>query len=125
VRRLTGGKGVPVVYDAVGKDTVEGSLRSLAPRGLLVTFGTPSGPIPPFDLFRLNTLGSLYVTSPAFVTHTTDRAELLSRADALFAAIAAGVLKLPPSRAYPLTEAAQAHADLQARRTSGSNILVP
>ncbi|HVM80122.1 MAG TPA: quinone oxidoreductase [Stellaceae bacterium] len=125
VRRLTGGRGVPVVYDAVGKDTFEGSLRSLAPRGLLVTFGTPSGAIPPFDLFRLNTLGSLYVTSPAFVTHTTDRRELLSRADALFGAIQSGVLKLPPSRAYPLAEAARAHADLQARRTTGSNILVP
>ncbi|MGE5201022.1 MAG: quinone oxidoreductase family protein [Acidobacteriota bacterium] len=125
VRRLTGGKGVPVVYDAVGKDTFEGSLRCLASRGLLVTFGTPSGAITPFDLFRLNTLGSLYVTSPAFVTHTTDRAELLTRAGALFAAIASGVLKLPPSRAYPLAEAARAHADLQARRTSGSNILVP
>jgi len=125
VRRLTGGKGVSVVYDAVGKDTFEGSLRSLAPRGLLVTFGTPSGAIPPFDLFRLNTLDSIYVTSPAFVTHTTDRGELLSRAEALFAAIRSGVLKLPPSRSYPLADAACAHADLQARRTTGSNILVP
>jgi len=125
VRRLTGGKGVPVVYDGVGNDSFEGSLRCLAPRGLLVTFGTPSGAIPPFDLFRLNTMGSLYVTSPAFVTHTTDRAELLSRAEALFGAIQSGVLKLPPSRSYSLSDAARAHTDLQARRTTGSNILVP
>ena len=125
VRSLTGGKGVPVVYDAVGKDTFEGSLRSLAPRGLLASFGTPSGAIPPLDVFRLNTLGSLYVTSPAFVTHTTNRQELLSRAADLFSAIGAGILKLPPIRAYPLAEAARAHADLQGRRTTGSNILVP
>jgi len=77
VRRLTDGKGVKVVYDSVGQDTFEGSLRCLAPCGLLVSFGTASGPLPPLDLFRLNTLGSLYVTSPAFVTHTSDRAELL------------------------------------------------
>ncbi|HXP73827.1 MAG TPA: quinone oxidoreductase [Stellaceae bacterium] len=125
VRSLTGGKGVPVVYDAVGKDTFERSLRCLAPRGLLVSFGTPSGAIPPLDLFRLNTLGSLFVTSPAFVTHTTDRRELLSRAAELFSAVSSGILKLPPSRAYPLAEAARAHADLQGRRTTGSNILVP
>jgi NADPH:quinone reductase len=125
VRGLTGGKGVPVVYDAVGKDTVEASLKCLAPRGLLVSFGTPSGAIPPFDLFRLNTLGSLYVTSPAFVTHTTDHQELLSRATGLFAAMASGFLKLPPIHTYPLAEAARAHADMQGRRTTGSNILVP
>jgi len=90
-----------------------------------VTFGTPSGAIPPFDLFRLNAMGSLYVTSPAFVTHTTDRAELLTRADALFAAVQSGVLRLPEVRRYPLIDAARAHADLQGRRTTGSNILVP
>jgi NADPH:quinone reductase len=125
VRRLTGGKGVPVVYDAVGKDTFEGSLRCLAPRGLLVSFGTPSGAIPPLDVFRLNTLGSLYVTSPAFVTHTTERSELLSRADDLFAALESGILQLPPIGTYPLADAARAHADLQGRRTTGSSILVP
>ena len=125
VTSLTGGRGVPVVYDAVGKDTVEGSLKCLAPRGLLVSFGTPSGAIPPLDLFRLNTLGSLYVTSPAFVTHTTERRELLSRAADLFSAITSGVLRLPPIGTYPLADAARAHADLQGRRTTGSNILVP
>jgi NADPH2:quinone reductase len=116
VRRLTGGKGVPVVYDAVGKDTFEGSLRSLAPRGLLVSFGTPSGAIPPFDVFRLNTLGSLSVTSPAFVTHTTDRGELLARATAVFSAVGCGILKLPPIGRYPLAEAARAHAHSAAER---------
>jgi len=125
VRHLTGGTGVPVVYDAVGKDTFEGSLRCLAPRGLLVSFGTPSGAIPPLDLFRLNTLGSLYVTSPAFVTHTTERSELLSRAADLFGAIESGILELPAIGTYPLANAVRAHADLQGRRTTGSSILVP
>ncbi len=125
VRRLTDGKGVPVVYDSVGQDSFEGSLRCLAPRGLLVSFGTASGPIAPLDLFRLNTLGSLYVTSPAFVTHTSDRAELLERAGQLFAAIDDGVVKVGISRRYPLADAARAQEDLRARRTSGTNILIP
>jgi NADPH:quinone reductase len=125
VRELTGGKGVPVVYDSVGQDTIEGSLRCLARFGLLVTFGTASGPIPPLDLFRLNTLGSLYVTSPAFVSHTTDRAELLARAQALFGAIESGVVKIAVNNRYPLAEAGRAQDDLAARRTSGTNILIP
>jgi NADPH:quinone reductase len=125
VREITGGKGVPVVYDSVGKDTIEASLRCLAPRGLLVSFGTASGPVPPLDLFRLNTLGSLYVTSPAFVTHTSDRAELLARACALFDAIRRGVLKIEIRARYALEDAAKAHEDLQARRTVGASILVP
>jgi NADPH2:quinone reductase len=125
VLRATDGKGVPVVYDAVGKDTVEASLRALAPRGLLVTYGTPSGAIPPFDLFRLNTLGSLYVTSPAFVTHTTDRAELLARAKALFDAVEGGIIKIDVRARYALCEAARAHEDLQSRRTIGASILEP
>jgi NADPH2:quinone reductase len=125
VRRATDGKGVPVVYDAIGKDTIEGSLRALAPRGLLVTYGTPSGAIPPFDLFRLNTLGSLYVTSPAFVTHTTDRGELLARAKALFAAVEGGTVKIDIRARYPLRDAARAHEDLQSRRTVGASILEP
>lgn len=125
VRRLTQGKGVAAVFDSVGKDTFEKSLRCLAPRGLLVSFGTASGPIAPFDIFELNRLDSLYVTSPAFVTHTRGRSELLRRADALFGAIAAGVVKIKVGRTYPLADAAQAHEDLQARRTTGLSILVP
>lgn len=123
-RRLTGGKGVPVVYDSVGKDTFERSLRCLAPRGILASFGTASGPVPPLDVFELNRLGSLYVTSPAFLTHTRDRTEMLRRAADLFGAIECGILKVPEPKTYPLAEAARAHADLQARRTSGVSILV-
>jgi NADPH:quinone reductase len=125
VRKITSGRGVPVVYDSVGKDTIEASLQCLAPRGLLVSFGTASGPIPPFDLFRLNTQGSLYVTSPAFVTHTTERGELLARAHALFDALRRGVLSVEIRARYSLKDAVTAHEDLQARRTIGASILVP
>ena len=125
VRRVTKGSGVAAVFDSVGKDTFERSLRCLAPRGLLVSFGTASGPIAPFDLFELNLLDSLYVTSPAFVTHTRERNELLRRADALFDAVAAGIVKIKIERSYSLAHAAQAHEDLQSRRTSGVSILVP
>jgi NADPH2:quinone reductase len=122
---LTGGEGVPVVYDSVGRDTFEASLLCLRPRGTLVSFGTASGPIPPFDLFRLNTLGSLYVTSPAYVTHTAARPELLQRAQDFFTAMAAGKLRVAIGRVYDLADAAQAHQDLQARRTTGASILRP
>ena len=125
VRRVTKGSGVAAVFDSVGKDTFERSLRCLAPRGLLVSFGTASGPIAPFDLFELNLLDSLYVTSPAFVTHTRERNELLRRADALFDAVTGGIVKIRVERSYPLAQAAQAHEDLQSRRTSGVSILVP
>jgi NADPH2:quinone reductase len=125
VKRLTGGQGVPVVYDSVGRDTFEQSLTCLAPRGTLVSFGTASGPIPPFDLFRLNGLGSLYVTSPAFVTHTKERGELLGRAAQLFAAVTDGIVRVEIGQRYGLAEAARAHADLQARRTRGASILLP
>lgn len=125
VKRETGGRGVPVVYDSVGKDTFESSLRCLAPRGILASFGTASGPIPPFDLFRLNTLGSLYVTSPAFNTHTQERGELLERAQALFDVLTSGAVRVEIGHAYPLAEAGRAQADLQARKTTSTNILVP
>ena len=125
VRRVTKGSGVAAVFDSVGKDTFERSLRCLAPRGLLVSFGTASGPIAPFDLFELNLLDSLYVTSPAFVTHTRERNELLRRADALFDAVTGGIVKIRVERSYPLAQAARAHEDLQSRRTSGVSILVP
>jgi len=125
VRRVTKGSGVAAVFDSVGKDTFERSLRCLAPRGLLVSFGTASGPITPFDLFELNRLDSLYVTSPAFVTHTRERNELLRRADALFDAVTGGIVKIRVERSYPLAQAARAHEDLQSRRTSGVSILVP
>ncbi len=125
VQDITGGRGVPVVYDSVGQDTFEGSLRCLSRRGLLVSFGTASGPIPPFDLFRLNQLGSLYVTSPAYVTHTERRDELLERAAAVFAAVAAGTLRLAAPRIYALADAALAHRDMQGRARTGVAILRP
>ena len=125
VRRLTGGAGVPVVFDSVGRDTFEGSLHCLATRGMLVTFGTASGAIPPLDLFRLNELGSLYVTSPGYVTHTAGRAQLLWRAGAVFAALQAGILRVAIGQTYALADAAKAHRDLQARKTIGASILRP
>jgi len=125
VRGLTDGRGVAVAYDAVGPATFDGSLRCLARRGLLVSFGTASGPLPPLDLFRLNAMGSLYVTSPGFADHTTDRGELLARAADLFAAIADGTLRIPIGTTYALADVARAHEDLQARRTIGASILLP
>ena len=125
VREITGGRGVHVVYDSVGRDTIQGSLACLSRRGLLVSFGTASGPVPPFDLFALNRMGSLYVTSPAYVTHVEDRAELLSRADDVFAALTAGTLRMTSPRIYPLADAAQAHRDLEGRAVTGVAILRP
>jgi NADPH2:quinone reductase len=125
VRRLTQGRGVAAVFDSVGRDTFERSLRCLVPGGLMVSFGTASGPIAPFDIFELNRLGSLYLTSPAFATHTQDRSELVRRAEALFDAILSGIVKVEVCGTYRLTEAARAHEDLQGRRTSGASILVP
>ena len=125
VRALTAGKGVPAVFDSVGRDTFEGSLACLAERGLVVSFGTASGPIPPLDLFRLNQMGSLYVTSPAFVTHTKRRPELLARAACMFAAVADGTLRLAPPRIYKLEDAAQAHRDMQDRSVLGVAVLRP
>lgn len=90
-----------------------------------MSYGTPSGAIPPFDLFRLNTLGSLYVTSPAFVTHTSERGELLERSRALFAAIERSIVTIDIRARYPLADAARAHAELQERRTIGASILMP
>jgi NADPH:quinone reductase len=125
VRALTDGRGVPVAYDAIGPATFEGTLRCMAPRGLVVSYGTASGPLPPLDLFRLNALGSLYVTSPGFATYTAERTELLARGEALFAAMATGILSVPIGHRYRLTEAEQAHTDLQERRTIGASVLLP
>lgn len=125
VRAMTGGDGVPVVYDGVGPATFELSLRCLGRRGLLVSFGTASGPLPPLDLFRLNAMGSLYVTSPGFADHTTDRAEYRWRGTAVLAAIADGTLRVPVTQTFPLADAARAHAALQGRRTTGASVLLP
>jgi NADPH:quinone reductase len=125
VRELSDGQGVPVVYDSVGADTFETSLACLKRRGILVSFGTASGPIPPFDLFRLNRMGSLFVTSPGIADHVDERAELLERAHDLCSAVAKGAVQIMIGQRYQLGEAAQAHRDLAGRVTCGSTVLLP
>ncbi len=122
-RRLTGGRGVDVVYDSVGQSTFEGSLGALRPRGLLVLFGQSSGPVPPFDLNRLNGAGSLFVTRPSLAHYTADRAELLERADAVLGAAARGDLGVRIGAEFPLAEAAAAHRALEGRLTTGKVLL--
>lgn len=124
-RRLTGGRGCDVVYDSVGQATFEGSLRALRPRGLLVLFGQSSGPVPPFDLGRLNALGSLFVTRPSLAHYTADRPELELRAGAVLGAIAKSRLAVRIGARFPLAEAAAAHRALEARRTTGKVLLLP
>lgn len=125
VRALTDGAGLPVVYDGVGASTFEQSLQCLRRRGLVVSYGSASGVIPPFDLFRLNRMGSLYVTSAGLADYTHDRAELLERAADLFGVVASGAVRVEVRGRYPLAEAARAHRELEARRTAGSSILLP
>ncbi|MGN6246444.1 MAG: quinone oxidoreductase family protein [Motilibacteraceae bacterium] len=125
VRELTGGRGVAVVYDGVGRDTFDGSLAALRRRGLLVLFGAASGQVPPFDLQRLNAGGSLFVTRPTLGDYVASREELLWRAGELFGAVAAGRLDVRVGGRYPLAEAAQAHRDLEGRRTTGKLLLTP
>lgn len=123
VREITDGAGVPVVYDGVGAATVEGSLDSLRPRGLFVTFGNASGPITDFNLGILSAKGSLYVTRPTLMTYTASREDMVESAGALFDAVAKG-LKIEIHQRYALADAAQAHRDLEARKTTGSTLLV-
>lgn len=125
VRDLTDGKGVPVVYDGVGADTFEQSLAATAIRGLIVLFGASSGPVPPFDLQRLNPAGSLSVTRPTLGHFTATREELSWRAGEYFEAIADGDVGVRIGQRYRLADAAQAHADLEARRTTGATVLLP
>jgi NADPH2:quinone reductase len=125
VRELTGGAGLPVVYDGVGAATFEQSLKCLRRRGLVVAYGSASGVIPPFDLFRLNRMGSLYVTSAGLADYTHNRAELLERAADLFGVVGSGAVRVEVRQRYPLAEAARAHRALEARRTIGSSILLP
>ncbi|AFU03528.1 quinone oxidoreductase family protein [Nocardia brasiliensis] len=125
VRTLTDGVGVAAVYDGVGASTFEASLRSLRVRGMLALFGAASGPVPPFDLQRLNGAGSLFVTRPSLAFYTRDRAELLWRATDIFTAIAEGTLQIRIGATYPLAEAEQAHRDLESRKTTGSIVLLP
>jgi NADPH2:quinone reductase len=125
VKRLTGGKGVDVVYDSVGKTTFDGSLNSLRPRGLLVLFGASSGPVPPFDLVQLNSKGSLFLTRPTLWHYIATRAELEWRSSEVLNWVAKGDLKLRTEFTYPLAEAAKAQIDLEERKTTGKILLVP
>ena len=125
VRELTGGRGVPMVLDSVGRRTFEGSLACLGPRGLLVSFGDASGPPPPVSCTQLGRAGSLFVTRPVVTHYTARRDALLGAARALFERLARGDVRPPDPTRYPLADAARCHADLEARRTSGSVVLVP
>jgi NADPH2:quinone reductase len=125
VKRLTDGRGLPVVYDSVGKSTFEQSLTCLRPRGTMVLFGGASGAVPPFDLIRLSTMGSLYVTRPTLKDYIATRSDLVARATEVLKSVAAGTLKLRLEHMYPLAEAAQAHRDLEGRKTTGKLLLIP
>ena len=125
VKELTNGRGLPAVYDSVGKTTFEGSLQCLRPRGIVVLFGGSSGPVPPFDLIRLSTMGSLYVTRPTLKDYVATQADLETRAKDVFTAVANGTLKLRSEHIYPLPDAAQAHRDLESRKTTGKLLLIP
>jgi NADPH2:quinone reductase len=125
VKRLTGGKGIDVVYDGVGKATFEKNLNVLRPRGMLVLYGMSSGPVPPVDPAKLSEKGSLYMARTTLAHFTATREELLARTGALFAMIADGKLKLLVAKTYPLAEAPQAHRDMEARKVAGKLLLIP
>ena len=125
VREITGGKGVPVVYDSIGADTFIGSLDCLSPLGTMVSFGSASGPVPPFSLNELASRGSLFVTRPTLFTHTAQRENLDAMAADLFDMVASGKVKIEINQRYALKDAAQAHIDLESRKTTGSSILLP
>ena len=125
VKALTAGKGLPVVYDGVGKTTWDGSLDCLQPRGLIASFGNASGPVPPVNIGILATKGSLYVTRPTLATHIVSRADLVDRSNALFEVVKSGKVKVEPTKRYKLADAQTAHRDLEERKTIGSIILVP
>jgi NADPH2:quinone reductase len=124
-KRLTGGKGVDVVYDSVGKTTFEKGLNVLRPRGMMVLFGGSSGAVPPFDLIALAQKGSLYVTRPTLANYIASREELVAHSAAVFGMITAGKLKLRVEHTYPLAEAQRAHRDLEGRKTTGKVLLIP
>ncbi|WP_298263938.1 quinone oxidoreductase [Acidocella sp.] len=125
VKKLTGGAMVPVVYDSVGKDTFNASLDCLTPLGLMVSFGNASGAVPPMDIASLATKGSLFLTRPTFATYAAARADLAASAAALFDIVGTGQVKIQVNQTFPLRDAAAAHAALEARRTTGSTVLLP
>ena len=125
VKAITGGKGVPVVYDGVGKDTFPASLDCLQPRGMFVSFGNSSGSVPPFNLMMLSQKGSLYATRPTLVTYTTTRTSISAMADELFGLVLSGKIKSAPSQTFPLKDAGAAHRALESRQTTGATVLLP
>jgi len=125
VKEITGGAGVPVVYDSVGKNSFDQSLASLAPRGYFVSFGTTTGAPPPVPAATLQKLGSLYFTRPTLVTYTASTAELRHSAQAVFDLVANGALKVSIHQRYAMSDIARAHAELESGRTTGSSILIP
>lgn len=125
VREITEGRGVPVVYDSVGKDTFEGSLDCLARRGMMVSFGNASGKAPPVEPLTLNQKGSLFLTRPKLGDYASSRAELAAMADDLFGVLGSGAVRANVRQRYALRDAAQAHRDLEARKTTGSTVLIP
>ena len=125
VKEITGGKGVRVVYDSIGKDTFNGSLDCLRPLGMMVTFGNASGPVPPVDTAELSKRGSLFLTRPTLFTYTAQRSDLLAISKDLFDAVTSGKVKIEVNQTYALKDAAQAQIDLVARKTTGSTVLIP
>lgn len=125
VKEITGGKGVPVVYDSIGKDTFIGSLDCLSPLGMMVSFGSASGPVPPFGLQELASRGSLFITRPSVFNYTAEREDLKAMAADLFGMVESGKVKIDINQRYALKDAGQAHRDLEARKTTGSTILIP
>jgi NADPH2:quinone reductase len=125
VKEITEGRGVDVVYDSVGQATFDGSLACLRPLGTLVSFGQSSGSVPPVDLGRLAAQGSVFLTRPSLLTYTAERADLLTHARDLIDVVTQGVVKVEVDRTYPLAEAAQAHKDLESRKTTGASVLLP
>lgn len=125
VKAITKGKGVPVVYDGVGKDTFMESLDCLQPRGIMASFGNASGAVPPVNIGILAQKGSLFLTRPTLVNYTASREDLLTAARELFTVVKKGAVKIAVNQRYPLREAAQAHRDLESRKTTGSTVLLP
>ena len=125
VKEITGGKGVPVVYDSIGNDTFTQSLDCLAPLGMMVSYGSASGPVPPFSLNELASRGSLFLTRPSLFNYAAQRSDLEAMAADLFRMVESGKVKIEINQRYALKDAQQAHRDLESRKTTGSTILLP
>jgi NADPH2:quinone reductase len=125
VKKLTNGAMVPVVYDSVGKDTFMASIDSLAPLGMMVSYGNASGPVPPVDISLLGAKGSLFLTRPTLSTYTAAHGDLLAVSADLFSVVESGAVKITVNQTFPLAEAAAAHTALEARKTTGSTVLIP